>query len=79
MTVNDMREAIADVYKGRAWRRKVDRMSDSQVIAVYHSFKAKGKFDGEEKLTFEYPPNSKPIGKVKNVVEINGGVQLTIF
>ena len=36
--VEDMRAYISDVYKGEGWKRRVARMRDSQVMAIYFSF-----------------------------------------
>ena len=36
--IEDMRAYISDVYKGERWKRKVARMRDSQVMAIYFSF-----------------------------------------
>ena len=47
-SMNDMRSMVADVYPGRKWREKVDRMSDGQVLAIFNSFSRSGKFNGEE-------------------------------
>lgn len=49
MTVDQMRKAIIKVYPNDTWRRKVNRMYDNQVIAIYHSFKEHGKFDEVKK------------------------------
>lgn len=35
MQIETMRQAIKNRYKGVAWDRKVDRMSDNQVMAIY--------------------------------------------
>lgn len=44
MSVEQMRCAIADAYKkSKTWKEKVLRMSDAQVIAIYHSFLSTGK------------------------------------
>lgn len=40
-----MREEIAKVYSSQSWKQRVDRMSENQVIAVYHSFLEQGKFE----------------------------------
>lgn len=38
------RESIKKVYpNSHTWAEKVDRMSDSQVVAIYLRFKAEGK------------------------------------
>ena len=36
MTVVQMRRFIEKEYEGEKWRKKVSKMSDNQVIAVYH-------------------------------------------
>lgn len=36
MSVDEMRVAIVNAYKGPAWRVKVRNMSDEQVIAIYY-------------------------------------------
>lgn len=45
MSVEYMRECLLKVYPTKKWRVKVNRMSDTQVIAVYHKFLFEGKFD----------------------------------
>lgn len=49
MTVDNMRAAILTAYSGRKWERKVEKMHDDQVIAVYHKFLNSGKFEEREK------------------------------
>lgn len=44
-SVDDMRDDISKVYKGPEWKKKVKRISDRQVMAIYYSFCEKGKFD----------------------------------
>ena len=46
LSVQQMRNAIWSVYGGAGWKRRVEHMSDGQVVAVYHRMAAKGKFDG---------------------------------
>jgi hypothetical protein len=36
MSVELMRKAVEEVYPGEKWKNKVNKMRDSQVIAVYH-------------------------------------------
>jgi len=48
MSVNQMRAAIADVYSGKKWQRKVEKMHDDQVVAVYNNFLRTGKFEQRE-------------------------------
>lgn len=40
--IQKKRIAIRDLY-GPAWAKRVDKMSDSQVIALYLKFKNEGK------------------------------------
>lgn len=42
MSNDEMRGIISSVYTGEEWRRKVARMDDCQVVAVYHSFLVRG-------------------------------------
>ena len=42
MTIQQMKDAIADVYDTKSWRRKVEYMYDDQVIAIYHNFLERG-------------------------------------
>lgn len=44
MSVDRMREAIAEVYDGPKWKKKVANMPDYQVIAVYYSFVENDRF-----------------------------------
>lgn len=61
MTVDQMRDAIAEVYGGNKWKKKVSKMDDNQVIAVYYSFLNSGKFD-------EKPSKKQP--KKRNANEV---------
>ena len=45
MTVEQMREAISDLYPGWSWKTRVSRMYDEQVIAVYRTCQERGQFD----------------------------------
>ena len=51
MTIEQMTSEILKVYPGDAWKYKVARMHDNQIIAVYYNFLSKGKFDKPKKLT----------------------------
>lgn len=42
MTIQQMRDAIANVYKTTSWRKKVSNMYDDQVVAIYHDFYNRG-------------------------------------
>lgn len=43
MSVTDMRSWVKSAYTGESWKAKVDKMSDSQVIALYYKLVAQGK------------------------------------
>ena len=48
-TIPMMRSYLASKYEGAKWKKKVAIMDDSQVIAVYHSFKYReGKKKSQE-------------------------------
>ena len=58
-SVDDMRDDISKVYAGPEWKKKVKRMSDRQVMAIYYSFCENGKFDKKTtKLHNEKPRES---------------------
>jgi hypothetical protein len=38
MSIQQMRKAIEKVYPGEKWSKRVSRMSDYQVIAIYNKF-----------------------------------------
>ena len=42
MTIQQMKDEIADVYHTKSWRKKVENMYDDQVIAIYHNFRERG-------------------------------------
>lgn len=42
-----IRELVKGAYPGKTWATKVDKMSDSQVFAVYARLKSQGKILGE--------------------------------
>ena len=42
-TLYRMRESLKKVYNGDRWHKKVDKMEDSQVVAVYREFVKEGK------------------------------------
>ena len=43
MTVVNMRDHVKKEYVGDSWRKKVDQMTDAQVIAVYFRLQREGK------------------------------------
>lgn len=38
MTIQEMKDAILKVYKSDSWKRKVEKMHESQITAVYLRF-----------------------------------------
>lgn len=50
MTIEQMRKNISRVYSGVGWKTKVDRMEDSQVLAVYYSFLKNNRFQEKKKI-----------------------------
>ena len=49
MKVEDMRNAIRNVYSGPAWQFRVSTMDERQVIAIYRDMLKRGIFDRHEK------------------------------
>ena len=45
MSVDQMREAITKVYPAERWQKKVAKMDDDQVMAIYFKFAQSGKLD----------------------------------
>lgn len=78
MTINQMREAVAQAYSGRKWKTKVARMDDGQILAIYQDFQRKGKFDicHNQKPPLR-PEKEKP--REINHYEAYSGKQISIF
>lgn len=36
MAIDLIREAVKNAYRSRKWTNKVNNMSDSQLVAIYH-------------------------------------------
>ena len=49
MTIYQMRAAIASVYSGEKWKKRVHNMPEDQIIAIYYSSLANGRFDSKLK------------------------------
>ena len=78
MSVEQMRDAIADVYTGWAWKDKVARMPDDQVMAIYFKFQSSGILDGSKVLK----PNGEEKKEAKCVnpfFQKQVGEQLSLF
>lgn len=55
MTIEQMRGEISLAYSGAAWQARVNRMSDSQVCAVYHRLSTTGKLEEAAKERYFRP------------------------
>ena len=49
MKTGQMRHEIAKVYKSTWWQKKVEKMNENQVIAIYYRFLAAGKLKAPPK------------------------------
>lgn len=43
MTDDQMRERVATAYSGESWRKKVYRMPQDQVVAIYYKLLKSGR------------------------------------
>lgn len=46
MTTSNMRGWVKSAYTSDSWKKKVDRMSDEQIIAIYYSLIKQGRIKG---------------------------------
>lgn len=44
-SIYDMRDIIARVYKSETWKKRVEHMSERQVLGIYFSFLEQGKLN----------------------------------
>lgn len=77
MTVDQMRYDISKIYPGVKWKRKVDKMSDNQVIAVYYNFERSGKFIKLHRVKPDEPTKKKQSDKPE--FKQPSGEQISIF
>ena len=49
MKIGQMRHEISKVYKSTRWQKKVEKMNEDQVIAIYYRFLANGKLKAPPK------------------------------
>ena len=49
MQISYMKEALYLAYPGEGWKKKVDKMPDNQIRAVYYRFLKEGKFYWDKK------------------------------
>lgn len=54
MTVEQMRNQVRTLYTSDTWWNKVDKMTDNQVIAIYHRAREDGRLK-EGELVISYP------------------------
>lgn len=59
MTIEYMREKIAEVYPGVGWKVKCRDMPDNQVVAIYRSFIEKGLFNKKKRLKKQIKPSNQ--------------------
>ena len=50
MKTGQMRHEISKVYKGVRWQKKVKKMNENQVIAIYYRFLVNGKLKAPPKV-----------------------------
>lgn len=50
MDINLLREQLYSKYPGKAWKKKVDKMSDSQIFAIVKSIEEREKRENKNKL-----------------------------
>ena len=53
--INQKREFVASLYSGPRWRRKVSKMSDKQVLAIYFKEKNKDRKQPEKEKEDDIP------------------------
>ena len=53
MKVETMRREICKAYPSDIWHKRVKKMPDNQIIAIYHKFQQSGKFEKKEKPTYQ--------------------------
>ena len=76
MTVKDMRDAVASVYSGPAWRLKVQEMSERQVIAIFKDMVEQGRLNNKGKRLVRPSFVKKPDPVLK---EQEDSIQMTIW
>jgi hypothetical protein len=77
MTVKDMRDAVANVYSGPAWRLRVQEMSERQVIAIFKDMIEQGRLNKNGKRLLRPSAAKKSDNPV--LKEQENSVQMTIW
>lgn len=54
MKVSQMRNEVMTAYVGNAWKDKVKKMSDNQIIAIYHKLQRHNRFGATGRHDSEY-------------------------
>ena len=55
VTINYMREKVADLYEHPGWKNRVNKyMSDRQIIAIYHNALEHNRFDKKTRDQGQY-------------------------
>lgn len=62
MNIEVMRRLVRDAYPGEKWQNNVETMSNEQVIAIYHNFVSRGKFNKKPEI-IKPPVIKKPTDK----------------
>ena len=59
--IEEMRSDISKVYLNTSWKKKVARMPDKQVMAIYYNFLARGMFGHVPKPIYSQPKPIEPV------------------
>ena len=62
MSIEDMREVVESAYVSSNWVRKVRRMPDGQVVAIYYAMLVKARKNASERVT---EPSEKQVDILK--------------
>lgn len=73
--VDEMRNDISKVYLNTSWKKKVARMPDKQVMAIYYSFLEKGRFGHVPKPK---PKHIEPVVEQKPCFSVDQAQQLAL-
>lgn len=62
MSIEDMREVVESAYVSSNWVRKVRRMPDEQVVAIYYAMLEKARKNASERVR---EPSKKQVDILK--------------
>jgi hypothetical protein len=57
MTLKEKRQHVGNLYLGPRWQRRVERMSDDQITAIYMSHTQDGQMPSETESQPDIPSN----------------------